>query len=56
MVSLVEMREEWRFVWEDSGEQCVMTHGTILMLQWCADSLDSEQQVLNEGIIIFKFK
>ena len=41
----MEMREEWRFALQGSGEQCVMTHGTIMMLQWCADSLGLEHQV-----------
>ena len=39
------MREEWRFVSEDSGGQCVMTHGITMMLKLCAGNLVLEQQV-----------
>ena len=39
------MKEEWRYVLEDSGEQCVMTHGTIVMLKLFVGNLDLDQQV-----------
>ena len=39
------MKEEWRYVLEDSGEQCVMTHGTIVTLKLFVGKLDLDQQV-----------
>ena len=39
------MKEEWKFVWEESGGQCVKIHGTTRMLRWSADSWDTVQKV-----------
>ena len=36
---------EWRSVEMKPGVQCVMTHGTALMLVWLADSWDSPDTV-----------
>ena len=36
----ISMRVEWRCASMTSGELCVMTSGTILMLLWSASSLD----------------
>ena len=30
----------WRCVWMDCGVQCVVTHGTLGMPQFCADNSD----------------
>ena len=37
----ISMRVEWRCVSMTSGEQCVMTDGTALMLLWSANSWDT---------------
>lgn len=42
MMLLVRIEEEWKYVLEDSGGRCVMTHGTILMLQSYANNLAME--------------
>ena len=39
---MISMKEELRYILEDSGEQCVMTHGTIVMLKLFVDNLDLE--------------
>jgi len=36
----ISMRVEWRCASMTSGGQCVMTAGTPMMLQWCANSWD----------------
>ncbi len=41
----VDLREELRFVSEDSGGQCVMTPGITMMLKSCADNLGLGQLV-----------
>ena len=35
------MKEEWRCVLMEHGEQCVMIRGVLQMLKWFADSWDS---------------
>ena len=44
-VELIQMKEELKFALEDNGGQCVMTRGTIVMLQLFAGNSDLEQQV-----------
>ena len=36
----ISMRVEWRCASMTSGEQCVMTAGTVLMPVWFADNWD----------------
>ena len=38
--ALISMKVEWRCASMTSGEQCVMTTGTTLMLLWSASNLD----------------
>ena len=38
----ISMRAEWRCASMTSGEQCVMTSGTTLMLLWSASNWDME--------------
>ncbi len=35
-----------------SGEPCVMTPGTWMMLLWCADSWDVEQLLVHKPVLI----
>ena len=46
------MKEEWKFVWEESGGQCVKIHGTTRMLRWSADSWDTVQKVIIVEIVL----
>ena len=34
----VDVLEEWRFIMQESGAQCVVTDGTCMMLQWCVEN------------------
>ena len=34
----VAVLEEWRFIMQESGAQCVVTDGTCMRLQWCVES------------------
>ena len=36
--AVVTITERWKCVWEESGGQCVMIHGTTRMLRWSADN------------------
>ena len=45
-IEMTQMREELKFALQDSGGQCVMTCGTILMLRLFVGNSDLEQQVL----------
>ena len=36
-------KEEWRSTMVALGEQCVMTHGILMMQQWHVDSWDMDQ-------------
>jgi len=38
----ISMKVEWRCASTTSGEQCVMTPGILVMLQWSASSWDME--------------
>ena len=48
------MREELRSVSREGGAQCVIHHGIMWMLKWCADNLVLVQQVYI-NIIHFNF-
>ena len=39
------MKAEWRSVSRDSGVQCVMIYGALMMLEWLVDNWDIHQQV-----------
>ena len=39
------MKAEWRSVLRDSGVQCVMIYGALMMLKWLVDNWDIHQQV-----------
>ena len=39
------MKGELRFVLMENGVQCVMTHGTTMMLKLCVDNQDTQQMV-----------
>ena len=39
------LRELWKSVSVESGAQSVMKAGIVMMLQWCASSWDSREQV-----------
>ena len=41
------LEDVWKFVTMTFGEQCVMTSGTIMMLEWPAGSLDLLAQVMD---------
>lgn len=41
----MDMKDEWRYVLEGSGEQSVKISGTTMKLKLHADSLDLEQLV-----------
>ena len=46
-------RDVWRYVLEATGEQCVMTSGTLPMQQSCAGNLDSPQLVCYSTVSMY---
>ena len=44
------MREELRSVSREGGAQCVIHHGIMWMLKWCADNLVLVQQVKKHAL------